>query len=205
MVSFLIDAVLAVMLVTATAYLVIVNRRLRVLQSGQSEINALITAFSRTIDETDASVKRMVASATEVSARLGDELERARTVKEDVTVLLDSVERTALRIEETVRHARSLARRLDSAPIRSQAAAAVPEPSSEPVSDPAEAAAAAAPPARPFVPPALTEEPMPAQTPAHQAPAPQTAPVPARTDIERGVSPTVGAFYARLRTVGTEA
>ena len=67
MVSFLIDAALAVMLVTATAYLVIVNKRLKLLRTGQSEINALVSTFSKSIDDTDASMKRMVASATEIA------------------------------------------------------------------------------------------------------------------------------------------
>lgn len=202
MVSYLIDVVLAVMLVTATVYLVLVNRRLSVLQSGQSEINGLIATFSRTIDDTDASVKRMVASATEVSARLADELDRAKTVKEDMTVLLDSVERTAARIEETVQHARALARRLDSAPMR---ATAPPPPAAAPLAaplvaparageeptDPAPTAASPAVPApTPFVPESF-----------EAAPArPAAAPTP-----ERAASPAVGAFYARLRTVGTEA
>ncbi|WP_181449463.1 DUF6468 domain-containing protein [Azospirillum thermophilum] len=117
MVSFLIDAVLAVMLVTATVFLVIVNKRLRVLKSGQAEINGLITTFSRTIDETDASVKRLAAAATEISAKLADELDRGKVMKEEIGLLLGSCERTARRIEESVHQARALARRLDEAPM----------------------------------------------------------------------------------------
>lgn len=117
MVSFLIDAVLAVMLVTATVFLVIVNKRLRVLKSGQAEINGLITTFSRTIDETDASVKRLASAATEISAKLADELDRGKVMKEEIGLLLGSCERTARRIEESVHQARALARRLDEAPM----------------------------------------------------------------------------------------
>lgn len=113
MVSFLIDAALAVMLVTATAYLVIVNKRLKLLRTGQSEINALVSTFSKSIDDTDASMKRMVASATEIAARLSDELDRAKGMKEDMALILGSCERTTARMEDSVQHARALLRRLD--------------------------------------------------------------------------------------------
>ncbi|WP_083896931.1 DUF6468 domain-containing protein, partial [Azospirillum sp. B506] len=104
---------LAVMLVTATAYLVIVNKRLKLLRTGQSEINALVSTFSRSIDDTDASMKRMVASATEIAARLSDELDRAKGMKEDMALILGSCERATARMEESVQHARALLRRLD--------------------------------------------------------------------------------------------
>ncbi|AWU97754.1 DUF6468 domain-containing protein [Azospirillum ramasamyi] len=113
MVSFLIDAALAVMLVTATVYLVIVNKRLKLLRNGQSEINALVSTFSKSIDDTDASMKRMVASATEIAARLSDDLDRAKGMKEDMALILGSCERTTARMEESVQHARALLRRLD--------------------------------------------------------------------------------------------
>lgn len=119
MVSFLIDAALAVMLVTATAYLVIVNKRLKLLRTGQSEINALVSTFSKSIDDTDASMKRMVASATEIAARLSDDLDRAKGMKEDMALILGSCERTTARMEESVQHARALLRRLDEGAMRS--------------------------------------------------------------------------------------
>jgi len=121
MVSFLIDAALAVMLVTATAYLVIVNKRLKLLRTGQSEINALVSTFSKSIDDTDASMKRMVASATEIAARLSDDLDRARGMKEDMALILGSCERTTARMEESVQHARALLRRLDEGAMASSA------------------------------------------------------------------------------------
>ncbi len=123
MVSFLIDAALAVMLVTATAYLVIVNKRLKLLRTGQSEINALVSTFSRSIDDTDASMKRMVASATEIAARLSDDLDRAKGMKEDMALILGSCERTTARMEESVQHARALLRRLDEGAMGSVARA----------------------------------------------------------------------------------
>lgn len=124
MVSFLIDAALAVMLVTATAYLVIVNKRLKLLRTGQSEINALVSTFSKSIDDTDASMKRMVASATEIAARLSDDLDRAKGMKEDMALILGSCERTTARMEESVQHARAMLRRLDEGAMASSARAA---------------------------------------------------------------------------------
>ncbi|WP_372395965.1 DUF6468 domain-containing protein [Azospirillum sp. HJ39] len=223
MVSFLIDAALAVMLVTATAYLVIVNKRLKLLRTGQSEINALVSTFSRSIDDTDASMKRMVASATDIATRLSDDLDRAKGVKEDMSLLLGSCERTATRMEESVQHARALLRRLDEGAMRT----ARNRPRAEgPDAADGEASLAAPPTPVPPAPappaPATMTEPIPTATllsalkaaaepgdgefralettlratPAAPGPAPVTTPAP--------VKAAASAFYARLRTVGSE-
>lgn len=113
MVSYLIDAFLAVMLVTTTGYMLVVNRRLKTLRSGQAEMNGLMTSFARTVDETDASVKRLVAAATEVAGTLGAEVERGGAMKEEVGLLLTACDRTTARMEESLNHARLLLRRLD--------------------------------------------------------------------------------------------
>lgn len=191
MVSFLIDAVLAVMLVTATVFLVIVNKRLKVLRSGQSEINTLITTFSRTIDETDASVKRLVGAATEISAKLADELDRAKVVQEDVALILGSCERASKRIEESVQHARALVRRLEEGPARPRPVR--PEPAPVLMPEPAPAAVADEPAEPADVAPAAPDT----------AAAPAMAPA-ATADDDSGFRPiSPGAFYARLRTIGT--
>ncbi|WP_207477311.1 DUF6468 domain-containing protein [Arenibaculum pallidiluteum] len=147
MVSYLIDAFLAVMLVTATGYMVVVNRRLRVLRDGQSELGTLIKGFARDIDEADASVRRLVGSATEVAAVLGSSVERATEMKEEVGLLLGSCERTAARLDDSRRHAQQLLKRLDEGmatrPQRAAAPAVTPDPraSAEPGEDDAAAPA----------------------------------------------------------------
>lgn len=113
MVSYLIDAFLAVMLVTTTGYMLVVNRRLKTLRSGQAEMNDLMTTFARTVDETDASVKRLVATATDVAGALGTEMERGGTLKEEMELLLTACDRTTARMDESLNHARLLLRRLD--------------------------------------------------------------------------------------------
>lgn len=224
MVSFLIDAALAVMLVTATVYLVLVNKRLKLLRTGQSEINDLVTTFSKSIDDTDASMKRLVASATEIATRLSDELDRAKGVKEDMTLILGSCERTATRMEESVQHARALLRRLDEGamrPTRPRAAVMAEEaqpketpPKETPVELKPTVIRSAAPPVEPldipvnvatddadFRPLAL---PLRAES-ADGAQTPTPAPVAdASPPAEPQRQMAVGAFYARLRTVGSE-
>ncbi|CAO3382378.1 DUF6468 domain-containing protein [Azospirillum argentinense] len=210
MVSFLIDAVLAVMLVTATVFLVIVNKRLKVMRSSQAEIGALIGTFSKTIDETEASVQRLVAAATEASAKLSDGLDRAKSVTEEAALVLGSCERASKRIEASVQEARALVRRLEEGPA--------PRPRPRPVPPTATA-------------PATVVEPVPA--PANAAPAPEsnamededgfrpmrvaalagTARPAEETIVEATAESTAesgarqqaaNAFYARLRAIGPE-
>ncbi|WP_029008763.1 DUF6468 domain-containing protein [Azospirillum halopraeferens] len=210
MASFLIDAVLAVMLVTATVYLVIVNQRLKLLRNGQSEINALIATFSRSIDDTDASMKRLVGSATEVAGRLSGDLDRAGAIKEDMALILGSCERTTARMEESIRHARALLRRLDEgAMVRTGRRPDAPPPAAAPAVAPATVQAPAA--DAPAAPEVETEPgPAPADTPAvTRAPMPVFARDAAEPPGEAGAAPAepmrpANAFYARLRTVGSE-
>lgn len=212
MVSFLIDAALAVMLVTATAYLVIVNKRLKLLRTGQSEINALVSTFSKSIDDTDASMKRMVASATEIAARLSDDLDRAKGMKEDMALILGSCERTTARMEESVQHARALLRRLDEGAMvstmgrstrnraRVEGADAV-----EGVVKQAEAATEAAA-SSPLVSALKAAEVDHGEFRALETALRAVAGQPAEAAAPTGpAKAAASAFYARLRTVGSEA
>jgi hypothetical protein len=113
MVSYLVDLFLAVMLITTSVYMVVISRRLRVLRAGQSEINGLLDQFTRSIEATDASVKRLTGSAVEIAGRLGDSVDRGKALQEEVTLLLASCERAATRLETSVQHARRLLRQLD--------------------------------------------------------------------------------------------
>lgn len=218
MVSFLIDAALAVMLVTATAYLVIVNKRLKLLRTGQSEINALVSTFSKSIDDTDASMKRMVASATEIAARLSDDLDRAKGMKEDMALILGSCERTTARMEESVQHARALLRRLDEGAMGS--AMRVGRNRTRPeeadtagsVVKPADAEATPASPLLSALKAAETDKgKFRALESALRAVAGQTddaatpVPAPAAPAPSAPAKAAASAFYARLRTVGSEA
>lgn len=215
MVSFLIDGALAVLLVTATVYLVVVNKRLKLLRTGQSEINALVSTFSRSIDDTDASMKRLVTSATEIATRLSDELDRAKGVKEDMTLILGSCERTATRMEESVQHARALLRRLDEGAMQRRLQRPVP------VEEPMPAADAASAPST--VPPAEQSAETISERPAHigeaetgdfrpldlpSRPASSPAPSNDKPEAPAAAGPeqrmAAGAFYARLRTIGSE-
>ncbi|PWC57315.1 hypothetical protein TSH7_26260 [Azospirillum sp. TSH7] len=209
MVSFLIDAALAVMLVTATAYLVIVNKRLKLLRTGQSEINALVSTFSKSIDDTDASMKRMVTSATEIAARLSDDLDRAKGMKEDMALILGSCERTTARMEESVQHARALLRRLDEGAMRATRNRARAEgvEAVEGVAKPAEVTAEA-PASSPLVSALKAAEvdhgEFRALETALRAVAGQPAEAAASAAPAGPAKAAASAFYARLRTVGSE-
>lgn len=215
MVSFLIDAVLAVMLVTATVFLVIVNKRLKVMRSSQAEIGALIGTFSKTIDETEASVQRLVAAATEASAKLSDGLDRAKGVTEEATLVLGSCERASKRIEASVQEARALVRRLEDGPAPRPRPRPVPPPAAvgEPVPVPANGAPTPDSDAaededgfRPMRVAALAGAAL-----AGAAARPAEEPPPVAEEAAESMAETNGArqqaanaFYARLRAIGPE-
>jgi hypothetical protein len=204
MISYLIDAFLAVMLVTTTGYMLVVNRRLKTLRSGQSDLNALITTFSRTIDETDASVKRLTEAAAEIAVRLGTEVDRGKAMTEEVTLLLGSCERTAGRMEEQIFHTRQLLRRLDAAtPGRAArpASPALAEPGTEAAGTaPAPAAAMPEGGAGEAAPPdELRADGLRAEPEFRPLAAADVAA--ARPKVERTARVAAGDFYATLRNV----
>ncbi|KAA0679668.1 DUF6468 domain-containing protein [Azospirillum brasilense] len=212
MVSFLIDAVLAIMLVTATVFLVIVNKRLKVMRSSQAEIGALIGTFSKTIDETEASVQRLVAAATEASAKLSDGLDRAKGVTEEAALVLGSCERASKRIEASVQEARALVRRLEDGPAPRPRPRPVPPPAAMVESVPTPAPDSDAPEDedgfRPMRVAALAGA---AARPVNESPhAPEAAPMAvtetaeSTVDIGGARQQAANAFYARLRAIGPE-
>ncbi|GAA4248254.1 DUF6468 domain-containing protein [Azospirillum formosense] len=206
MVSFLIDAVLAVMLVTATVFLVIVNKRLKVMRSSQAEIGALIGTFSKTIDETEASVQRLVAAATEASAKLSDGLDRAKGVTEEAALVLGSCERASKRIEASVQEARALVRRLEDGPAPRPRPRPVPPPAAatEPVPAPDTDAPEDEDGFRPMRVTALAGV---AARPAEEPPpAPMAVIETAESSVDTGGArqQAANAFYARLRAIGPE-
>lgn len=213
MVSFLIDAVLAIMLVTATVFLVIVNKRLKVMRSSQAEIGALIGTFSKTIDETEASVQRLVAAATEASAKLSDGLDRAKGVTEEAALVLGSCERASKRIEASVQEARALVRRLEDGPAprprpRPVPPATAPAVVTEPAPVPANAAPAldsdAAEDEDGFRPMRVAALAGAAARPAEDpSPAAEAVPEPA-PEAGAARQQAANAFYARLRAIGPE-
>jgi len=190
MASFLIDLVLAVMLCATTVFLVLVNRRLKSLRAGREEIEPLIHALSKTVDEADASTKRLVAAAAEASIGLADNLEHAKTLREDVGPLLDSCDRASRRIEESIRSARLLTRRLNEAPRPRLTLGDLLE---DPEGERSTSVTPSAAPANETTP--LVERA--AATTESPAPAPEPMP---EIGPERGHG-AVGAFYARLRTI----
>ena len=213
MVSFLIDAVLAVMLVTATVFLVIVNKRLKVMRSSQAEIGALIGTFSKTIDETEASVQRLVAAATEASAKLSDGLDRAKGVTEEAALVLGSCERASKRIEASVQEARALVRRLEEGPAPRPRPRPVPPPAAaaEAVSAPANAAPAPDTDAaededgfRPMRVAALAGAARPAEEPPFAAETAAESATESAVDTGGARQQAANAFYARLRAIGPE-
>jgi hypothetical protein len=178
MASLLVDAVLVVMLAFTSGFLFLVNKRLKVLRSGQQDINALMAEYSKTIDDTEASTRRLVESATQISVKLADELDRSKGVAEDFPILLESATRAGERLEDSIRHARMLVRRLDDGPRRRP----VPEP--PPMEDEDEDGDDAAPAEEAAVSLAAAEPP------------------PPETEDESATPrPTGNAFYARLRTL----
>lgn len=84
MILYLVNLALLLMLVAATAYMVMVNRRLRALKSGQDEIGPTVQSFAKVTAEMTDTVKRLSTDAATITKNLEGAIARAEKVQGDI-------------------------------------------------------------------------------------------------------------------------
>lgn len=88
MILYLVNLALLLMLVAATAYMVMVNRRLRALKSGQDEIGPTVQSFAKVTAEMTDTVKRLSTDAATITKNLEGAIARAEKVHGDINRML---------------------------------------------------------------------------------------------------------------------
>lgn len=100
--SIALDLIVAVLLAITIGYGVVLNRKLGNLRSFKSELGSLSTKFGDATARADDSVGKL----KKIANGLQDNMDKARSLRDDLVFLIDRGDATADRLEGVVRSAR---------------------------------------------------------------------------------------------------
>ncbi|NQU55603.1 MAG: hypothetical protein HQ513_00110 [Rhodospirillales bacterium] len=113
--SLVFDVAFAVLLVITIGYAVVLNRKLGNLRKHKEELERLAATFSQSTARADDSIQRL-KSTTDV---LQKGIEKAQSLRDDLTFLIDRGTMAADRLEEGVRGTRNRTEGVEPAPAKS--------------------------------------------------------------------------------------
>lgn len=106
-ISLLLDLLFAALLVATLVYMARLNRRLDGLRAGREQFEALVERFGTATEQAQANVSAMKAAADGAGRGLQEEIERARSLREDLAFLADRANAQADQLEAAIGRARA--------------------------------------------------------------------------------------------------
>ncbi len=123
--SLILDAIIAVLLVTTIGYAVVLNRKLGALRSAKSEMEALVARFAESSDKVGSGIESLKDEAKELGVVLQDRMDAARGPADELAFLIERGSGLADRLDAAVGAARAITSAGDvSSPARSARARA---------------------------------------------------------------------------------
>ncbi len=87
--SMILDALVAVLLVTTIAYPAVLNRRIAGLRAGRAEMQALIADLTAATAKAEDGVRGLKLASEEQGTQLQQHLDQAKALRDDLSFLLD--------------------------------------------------------------------------------------------------------------------
>ena len=106
-ISLILDAIVAVLLITTIGFAVVLNRRLGVLRNAKSEIEALIAQFAESTDKAGSGIELLKDETKRSGEALQGKLDAARGLVDDLAFLLERGSSLADRLDGAVGAARA--------------------------------------------------------------------------------------------------
>lgn len=104
--SMWLDGLVATLLVITIAYAAILNRRLANLRDGRAELEAMIGEFKTATTTAQDAVERLKKSAGARQSDLTEQIESARSLRDELAFLTDRGAGEANRLEELIQRGR---------------------------------------------------------------------------------------------------
>ncbi|QCI80299.1 hypothetical protein E6W36_14615 [Hankyongella ginsenosidimutans] len=117
--TLLADGLVAALLIAAIVVGIRLDRRLDVLRSGRAEMAALIKALNAACERADLSVAQLRAAVKEGEDTLNQPLGSARALRDELSIMIESGDRLASRLEQAASNTRVLTPRTG---VRTEAA-----------------------------------------------------------------------------------
>jgi len=108
-VSLMIDIFVAVLLISAIGYGIVLNRRIVALRRDQANLERLAVSFNEATTRAEASVGNLKKAAQSASQVLNEGIDDAVRIREDLNFLIDRGEKLGDRLEGSVRQVESVA------------------------------------------------------------------------------------------------
>ncbi len=106
-ISLVLDAIVAVLLITTIGYAVVLNRRLGALRNAKSDIEALVGQFSDSTDKAGSGIESLKDETRRSGEALQSKLDAARGLADDLSFLLERGSSLADRLDGAVGAARA--------------------------------------------------------------------------------------------------
>ncbi len=100
--SLILDAIIAVLLVTTIGYAVVLNRRLGAFRGARSEMEALVARFARFTDEAGSGINSLKDETRRSGKTLQDNLNAARGLADDLAFLIERGSSLAERLDGAI-------------------------------------------------------------------------------------------------------
>lgn len=104
--SLALDIILVLLLAVTIAYCVILNRRLQVMRSAQSEMINLIQEFDRATVQAKSGIADLRQAGGDIATRLQEQVKRAQALSEDLSFMIDAGDRMAEKLDGRMQTAR---------------------------------------------------------------------------------------------------
>lgn len=102
----ILDLVIVALLVPTIVYAVILNNRLSVLRKNRDDLARLVSAFNEATVRAESGIPRLRKTSEDAARNLGEQVERAQTLRDDLAFMVERAESMANRLEGAVRQAR---------------------------------------------------------------------------------------------------
>lgn len=118
MVGYVLEGLVAVLLVVTVGYCYVLDRQLRALRSGQDGLKAIIEGLDAATARAQASITDLRSSAAAVGKDLQEQVTRGRALADELEIMIDAGNALADRLEGTraAKPARSAPRVVADAP-----------------------------------------------------------------------------------------
>ncbi|MFA7430227.1 MAG: DUF6468 domain-containing protein [Rhodospirillaceae bacterium] len=104
--ALVLDLVIVALLVPTIIFAVVLNNRLAVLRKNREELSRLVAAFNEATVRAESGIPRLRKTSEDSARALQEQVERARTLRDDLAFMIERAEGMAARLENAVRHGR---------------------------------------------------------------------------------------------------
>ncbi len=102
-----ISLIIIVLLVPTISYAVILNRKLSALRNSRDELAKVVASFNDATLRAEAGIPKLKKATNEASMALKDRVEKAQSLRDDLAFMIERAEEIAVKLESSVRVARS--------------------------------------------------------------------------------------------------